>query len=151
MTDQYIGVTPEETLGISHGTLECSEIGRTREFFRQFLGIQTLRHAEPSFMTFLNTPEFYIACVEAGEQTGVQGRENRWELSLDSDGAVLDAHRAAIQLKDVWNIREVTPLSEQDGFAWFALQDLNGNWWGFSARGQDWFENAFEHARRVGP
>ncbi|MDX3895546.1 VOC family protein [Pusillimonas sp.] len=138
---------PGVSSGISHGTLECGQIARARAFYTDFLGVQTLRHGQPAFMTWLSEgPNFAIACVMAGEQARAQTRDNRWELSLDSAEDVAAAHAAAIANKDGWGIRHVDPLTEQDGYPWFCLQDVDGNWWGLSNRGLDWLETAFEHA-----
>ena len=133
-------------LGMSHGTLECRDIPQSRAFHGEFLGLQTLRHSEPSYITWLDERKFFIACVGTGDQTGVQGVENRWELSVGSDEEVLAARQAAEQQQERWGIRTITPLSEQDGYKWFALQDVNGNWWGISSRGADWFDKAFANA-----
>lgn len=135
---------PEELfLGLSHGTLECSEIVATRQFFREFLGVQTLRHGPPSFVTWRGQPSFFIACVEAGDQTKPQGLENHWELAVDTEEEVLAAHAAASREGEAWGIRYVSPLGTLDGFPWFCLQDFNGNYWGISTRSREWLEAVF--------
>ncbi len=135
--------------GISHGTLECRDINATRRFFREVLGLQTLRHSQPSFMTWLGKQPglFVIACVEAGDQTGVQGQENRWELTVESDEAVLQAHAVMTKEAASWGIQHVSSIGSLDGFPWFCLQDMNGNWWGISSRGSDWVIKVFEAER----
>lgn len=144
MSEQVLdGLRAEQYWGMSHGTLECRTIASARAFRTEFLGLETIRHSEVSFVTWLTDPSFYLACVETGEQTGEQGIENRWEVSVQSDSEVSNAHQAAEQQRDQWAIRSITPLSEQDGYKWFALQDADGNWWGISSRGPDWFDRAF--------
>lgn len=133
------------SLGITHGTLECRNIDKTRAFFREVLGVQTVRHVQPAFVTWRSDdPTFLIACVEAGEQTRPQSRDNRWELSLGSADAVHAAHRYITDRQKELGIQQLEPVAEQDGFPWFCLQDLDGNWWGFSNRDLTWFDAKFE-------
>ncbi|MAX44674.1 MAG: hypothetical protein CL589_18880 [Alteromonadaceae bacterium] len=133
----------EQFLGMSHGTLECHNIDDARLFRTEFLGLETVRHSQVSFVTWLNDPRFYLACVETGEQTGEQGLANRWELSVESDEDVVKAFEQATSQRERWGIRDITPLSKQDGFEWFAVQDPDGNWWGITSRNTDWFDAAF--------
>lgn len=147
MSEQAVdGLRADQYWGMSHGTLECRAIDPARAFRTEFLGLKTIRHSQVSFVTWSDDPSFYLACVETAEQTGEQGIENRWELSVQSDGEVLGAHRLAEQQRDQWGIQSITPLSEQDGYKWFALQDADGNWWGVSSRGPEWFDAAFATA-----
>lgn len=139
---------PGLTLGLSHGTLECIEINATRRFYREFLGVQTLRHVMPAFLTWRGDDalwSFYIACVEAGDQTHPQTRDNRWELVVATADEVTAAHEAAVRLKDELGIKQVDPVTEQDGFPWFCLQDPDGNWWGVSNRDMSWFDSTFNN------
>ncbi|MBJ2260103.1 hypothetical protein B7H20_27695 [Pseudomonas aeruginosa] len=136
----------EQFLGMSHGTLECHDIAAARAFRTEFLGLETLRHSAVSFVTWREDRTFYLACVETGEQTGEQGLENRWELSVASDEEVVAAHQEAERQRERWDIRAITPVSVQDGFKWFAVQDADGNWWGVTSRGTDWFDKAFASA-----
>ena len=144
MTEQVLDKPrSEQFLGMSHGTLECRTIAAARTFRTEFLGLGTIKHSDVSFVTWADDTSFYLACVETGDQTGEQGLENRWELSVRSDEEVVAAHQQAEQNRERWQIRAVTPLSEQDGFKWFAVQDADANWWGISSRGPEWFDQAF--------
>ena len=130
-------------LGFTHGTLECRQINPTREFQCGFLGVQTLRHSQPSFITWLGQRSFYIVGVEAGDQVHPQSPDNRWELTVASEEDVRAAHAAATEGAAKWGIQYVSPISTLDGYPWFYLKDLNGNHWGISTRGVDWVESAF--------
>lgn len=144
MSDQAIQAPAKEQYkGMSHGTLECHKIEAARKFRIEFLGLQTIRHSDVSFVTWRDEPNFYLACVETGEQTGEQGIENRWDLTVESDADVEAAYQAAESQREEWGIRDMTHISEQDGFKWFAVQDPDGNWWGVSSRGTDWFDKVF--------
>lgn len=134
----------DKFLGMSHGTLECHNIDAARAFRTEFLGLESIKHSDVSFITWREDQSFYLACVETGDQTGEQGLENRWELSVDSDEEVVAAHQAAESQREKWGIKAITPISEQDGFKWFAVQDPDSNWWGISARGVEWFDKVFE-------
>lgn len=133
----------EVLLGLTHGTIECHQINPTRDFHCGFLGIQTLRHAPPSFLTWFNERSFYVVGVEAGDQVHQQSPNNRWELTVASADEVRAAHDAAIAEAAKWSIQFVSPIGELDGHPWFYLKDLNGNHWGISTRGDDWVEAAF--------
>ncbi|MFT3666431.1 VOC family protein [Piscinibacter sp.] len=132
--------------GLSHGTLELRNIPATRTFFREFLGLRTLRHAVPAFKAWHDHAGFFIACIEIGALPRQQTRDNRWEVAVANAAEVERAHRTALRLKDEQGLLQVDPLQEQDGFPWFCLQDMDGNWWGISNRDSAWMHAAFDAA-----
>lgn len=136
----------EKARGLSHGTLECHEIKPTRRFFREFLGLDTVRHGIPAFMTWRLQPRVYVACVAAGEAVIPQGFENRWELIVANADEVRKAHEASLGMRSQYGIREVRPLETREGVTAFALQDLDGNWWEICDRDPAWYDEVFERS-----
>ncbi|GGX19355.1 hypothetical protein GCM10007242_27760 [Pigmentiphaga litoralis] len=131
--------------GLSHGTLECSDIISSRGLLRDFLGLQTLRHSQPSYTTWRGDPGQFIACVDAGPDFQAQGVENRWELSVESESDFSAAYEAAADALTLGKFRHVSAVTDQDGFPWFSIQDQDGNWWGISNRQRDWLNNFFDN------
>ena len=138
----------EKARGLSHGTLECHDIKTTRRFYREFLGLDTVRHGMPAFMTYRREPRVYVACVAAGESIVAQGYENRWELTVASASDVRKAHQAALDKQAEYDIREVRAVEVREGATYFALQDLDGNWWEITDRDPATYDELFARGDR---
>lgn len=134
----------DRSKGLSHGTLECHDLKPTRHFLRDFLGLDTLRHAQPSFLIWKDEPGVFVACVAAGETVVPQGPENRWEVFVETAQEVDAARQAAIEGQAEYAIRAIGPVEERDGVRSFQLQDLDGNWWEINNRDPRWYDQVFQ-------
>ena len=52
---------------LSHGTLECRNLEKTRDFYERFLGLEVVRTSSTSMWIRLNC-SFAIACVQTGNK-----------------------------------------------------------------------------------
>lgn len=127
---------------LSHGTLECVDLEKTRKFYEQFLGVNVIRHAEAA-MGFWCGGDWFIACVGSGAEPAMQPFANRWGLEVGTAAEVDDAHAAAVRDQEKWEIRQVNDIVQQDGVRSFALQDLDGNWWDIVYRDHRLFDDVF--------
>jgi catechol 2,3-dioxygenase-like lactoylglutathione lyase family enzyme len=112
---------------LSHGTLECYDLERSRRFYEEFLGLECVRHAKPALAIRCGL-RFHIVCVETPEvrPTNVL---NHWGLDVASKEAVDNAHKQALALKDHYGIRQVLDIVEQHGVYSFYMEDRDHNWW----------------------
>lgn len=113
----------------SHGTLGVRDALKTQRFYKEFLGLSSVRKANGTQYVWLGG-EWIIACLPVAKGPEPQGVENRWGLRVATPGEVDAAHAAALAQQAEWEIRQVLPVERQAGGARsFALQDLDGNWW----------------------
>jgi len=131
------------TTSFSHGTLDCRDPLRTQRFYREFLGIHSVRKANGTQYIWLGG-EWLIACLPAAKATPErQGVENRWGLRVATAAEVDAAHEAALAQQKEWEIQQVLPVREEGGSRSFALQDIDGNWWEIFHRPGELYEDVF--------
>ena len=51
---------------LSHGTLECYSLAKSRRFYEEFLGLECVRHAKPAMVLRCGL-KFHVVCVEVGD------------------------------------------------------------------------------------
>jgi catechol-2,3-dioxygenase len=112
---------------LSHGTLESRDLDKTRRFYEECLGIETVRTSPISLMIRLGGKNT-IAVVESVRKTEmpVLGH-NGLDVSTRKD--VDDCHRILEEGKERWGIRKITKPSDQHGTYSFYFCDLDDNWW----------------------
>src|SRR5260221_13886089 len=84
---------------LSHGTLMCKDLARSRRFYEEFLGLEVVRHARPAMMLRLKTG-MYVVAVCIGEKVPNQHVLTHWGLNVASREEVDRAHADARRLKD---------------------------------------------------
>jgi len=139
-----------ETTSFSHGTLGVRDAVATQRFYREFLGLNSVRKANGTQYVWLGG-EWIIACLPTGKAPRqLQGVENRWALQVATAAEVDAAHGAAVAQAALWQIREITPVQADDGGTRsFCLQDLDGNWWEICHRPGHLYDDVFERSATV--
>ncbi|CAJ0729900.1 MULTISPECIES: VOC family protein [Ralstonia] len=112
---------------LSHGTLECYDLNKSRLFYEEFLGLECVRHALPALAIRCGL-RFHIVAVETPE-VHPTNLLNHWGLDVASKEAVDAAHKAALELSEKYGIRQVMDIVNQHGVYSFYLEDLDHNWW----------------------
>jgi catechol 2,3-dioxygenase-like lactoylglutathione lyase family enzyme len=117
---------------LSHGTMECRDLRETRPFYEQFLGLECVQHGRRSMAVRCGL-KFHIVCLQLhpDETPHPLGTNNHWGLDLRSRLDVDAAHRAALEHKDRFKIRQVTDPVDAHGVYSFYVEDLDSNWWEF--------------------
>jgi catechol 2,3-dioxygenase-like lactoylglutathione lyase family enzyme len=113
---------------ISHGTLECRSLAKSRRFYEEFLGLECVVHS-PTSMAIRCGLKFHITAVEVGDALHPGNLLNHWGLDLESRDAVDKAYADIIAEKERYGIAEVKQPTDRHGVYSFYLQDLDGNWW----------------------
>src|SRR5687767_6938298 len=132
---------------LSHGTLECRSLKDSRRFYEEFLGLECVRHAQQAMHARCGI-KFSIVCVEVGNDVKPMSVLNHWGLDVESREAVEAAHKAAIDMKDKYQIGEVTTPSNRHGIYSFYLSDLDGNYWEIEYYDGSVHEDAFDFGDR---
>ena len=113
----------------SHGTMDCRDAVKTQKFLTEFLGLRSVRKSEGTQYVWLGG-RWFVACLCVGEKVPPrQGEDYRFALAVATEAEVTAAHRAALDQKDQWEIREVKDVARDGDTVSFNLRDLNGVWW----------------------
>jgi catechol 2,3-dioxygenase-like lactoylglutathione lyase family enzyme len=113
---------------ISHGTLECRNLYRSRKFYQDFLGLECVVHS-PSSLVIRCGIKFYITAVEVGDALQPAQILNHWGLDVGSREEVEASHKAVTQHKDSWGLLDVKAPVDRHGVFSFYFQDFDTNWW----------------------
>ncbi len=115
----------------SHGTLECRDLSASRKFYEEFLGLETVRHADRAMLLRFPGNDWAIVCMGVGDKARGNRVLNHWGLDLASKAEVDHAYARCLEFKDTYGIRKVTKPKETHGNYQFYFTDLDGNWWEF--------------------
>lgn len=125
---------------LSHGTLECANLRKSRPFYDEFLGLEVVQHAARS-MSLRCGLKFHIICVEVGDKVHPMSYLTHWGLDLRSREEVDLARVAALENSERYGIRSVGETVEQHGVYSFYIQDLDYNWWEIQ-----FYEAGYQHS-----
>ncbi len=128
---------------LSHGTVECQDMAKTRKFYEEFLGIDVIRPL-PEAQYMWRGGAWTVVCVHVDGEPKEQGPENRFELALGSAEEVEDAHQAALDKQTEFGIKVVQPVTETNGIKSFLIQDLDNAWWEISNVTLKHYDQIFE-------
>jgi catechol 2,3-dioxygenase-like lactoylglutathione lyase family enzyme len=113
---------------LSHGTLMCKDLARSRRFYEEFLGLEVVRHARPAMMLRLKSG-MYVVAVCIGERVPNQHVLTHWGLNVATREEVDRAHAEAHRLKEKYGIQKINKVLDRHGAYGFYFQDLDNNWW----------------------
>jgi catechol-2,3-dioxygenase len=112
---------------LSHGTLEARDLEKTRVFYEQCLGMQTIRTSPVSLMIRLGG-NHTIAVVQNPRKPEMP-LLNHNGLDVRTREDVDHCHRVLEAGKEKWGIGKITRPADQHGTYSFYFSDLDGNWW----------------------
>lgn len=145
MTDTPSEPRPEPTLKLnfySHATLECRDIQKTRQFFNEFLGFETVQMSPASFWARLGGNQV-IVVVKAAIPSGEMNFLNHNGLDVATEAEVDAAYETVQRDAQKWGLKKITKPKvihgtycfyfwDQDGNAWEILSNPKGGYsWGF--------------------
>ena len=116
-------------LKLSHGTCMVGDLKRSRKFYREFLGLEVVRHGERAMMFRLGT-RMHVVCVEfPPEKLWSMHVLHHWGIDVASHEEVDRAYEAAKAEQAKWGLKKVQKPVLQHGVYSFYLQDFDHNWW----------------------
>lgn len=131
------------TTSFSHGTLGLRDAVETQRFYKEFLGIHSVRKANGTQYIWLGG-EWIVACLCTGKAPRqAQGVENRWALRVATAAEVDAAHQAALAQQEEWDIQKILDVLNDGDSRSFSLQDRDGNWWEIFYRPGRLYEDIF--------
>jgi len=114
---------------LSHGTCMVGDLKRSRKFYREFLGLEVVRHGERSMMFRLGTG-MHVVCVEfPPEKLWNMHVMHHWGVDVETRAAVDAAYESAKLEAEKWGLKKVQKPVEQHGVYSFYIQDFDNNWW----------------------
>jgi catechol-2,3-dioxygenase len=113
----------------SHATLECRDIKRTRQFFEEFLGFETVQMADVSFWARLGGDQIIVVVQSPQGKKADMPFLNHNGLDVGTEADV-DAAWAIIKRDaEAWNLKKITKPVIQHGTYCFYFWDLDDNAW----------------------
>jgi len=113
---------------LSHGTMECYDLRKSRRFYEEFLGLECVRHVRTA-MALRCGLRFHIICLEVGQTLKPVSQKNHWGIDVGIADEVELNQKAATEMKDHYELRTVTNCVKQHGVYSFYIEDLDHSWW----------------------
>ena len=114
---------------LSHGTLMCCDMKKSRQFYEEFLGLEVVRHAKPAMMFRLATGMHVVAVECSPDKLWDMHVLHHWGVDVATKEEVDEAYKNAQEQKDKYGIRKIMKPVMQHGVYSFYIQDLDKNWW----------------------
>ncbi|MCB2082664.1 MAG: VOC family protein [Sphingomonadaceae bacterium] len=134
----------------SHATLECLDIAKTRRFFEEFLGFETVQMADISFWARLGGDQIIVVVQSpTGKKQDMPFlNHNGLDVATDAD---VDAAWATIkEHQDEWGMSKVTKPLVQHGTYCFYFTDMDGNMWEILSNPEGGYRWGFERGDQEG-
>jgi catechol 2,3-dioxygenase-like lactoylglutathione lyase family enzyme len=127
---------------LSHGTVECHDLGAARRFYTELLGMEVVQTSAISLMLRLNT-NTTKACVETKGETSA-GHYSHFGFDFETREEVDAAHEIVLAQKDNYGVKKVTrPLAQHGTYAFYVV-DADDNWWEFLTNPEGGYSYVFE-------
>ena len=117
---------------LSHGTMECYDLDRSRQFYREVLGLEVVApspSAKPHYVKHPATPWYIVSLQVPLSEKKILGPHQRFTLGLESTRAVEEAQRWLKESGKEAGITGLTEISDRNGAVSFMLSDPDSNWW----------------------
>ena len=128
--DSDTGQSPVlKTRFYSHATLECRDIKRTRQFFNDFLGFETVQMANVSFWARLGGDQIIVIVQSPAKNKESMPFLNHNGLDVGSDAEVDAAYELVKRDAEKWGLHKISKPVVQHGTYCFYFWDLDDNAW----------------------
>ena len=133
---------------LSHGTLESTDLDKSRGFYEDFLGLEVIRTSPISLLLRLGGNNT-LAVVEVKEKVPMP-MLNHNGLDVSTKADVDTAHAACVAQTEKWGIKKVTRALDQHGTYCFFLCDPDENWWEILTNPKGGYSWMFERGEQDG-
>jgi catechol 2,3-dioxygenase-like lactoylglutathione lyase family enzyme len=117
---------------LSHGTITCLNLDRSRQFYREVLGLDVVspsRSVKPSYIKHPSTPWYVVSLERAPELRVPLTRMQRYTIAVESPAALIEAHRRLKEGGAEAGVTELEEITETAESVSFLLSDPDKNWW----------------------
>ena len=133
---------------LSHGTLESTDLDKSRGFYEDFLGLEVIRTSPISLLLRLGGNNT-LAVVEVKEKVPMP-MLNHNGLDVSTKADVDAAHAACVAQTEKWGIKKVTRPLDQHGTYCFFICDPDDNWWEILTNPEGGYSWMFERGEQSG-
>jgi predicted lactoylglutathione lyase len=113
----------------SHATLECKDIKRTRQFFEEFLGFETVQMASISFWARMGGDQIVVVVQSTRKTKDLMPFLNHNGLDVATDAEVDEAYQQVKVHAEEWGLHKITKPIVQHGTYCFYFWDMDDNAW----------------------
>ena len=111
---------------LTHGTITCINLERSREFYRNVLGLDVVspsRSVKPHYIKHPETPWYVVSLEKLAAERKLLTPSQRYTVTVDSRTDAADAHRWLTQHRAEAGITELGELNESEDATAFLLAD----------------------------
>ena len=112
---------------LSHGTLESRDLEKSRQFYKECLGLDVIKTSPVSLMIKLGGDNT-IAVVHSKKKAEMS-LLNHNGLDVATREDVDECHRILKEQQEKWGIAKISTPADQHGTYAFYFRDLDDNWW----------------------
>ncbi len=134
----------------SHATLECKNIERTRQFFEEFMGFETVRMADISFWSRLPGGTAIVVVQSPTSTTHKMAFLHHNGVDVATEAEVDAAHGVVTRDAEKWGLTKITKPMVQHGTYAFYFWDMDDNAWEVCANPPGGYAWAFERGDQAG-
>lgn len=114
---------------ISHGTLEVRDVDRSRQFYEEFFGFETVRTSKVSLWVRLGGDHVYVAVKAPPGEKAVMPFLYHNGIDVESDAEVDEAYAIVMRDAEKWGLHDITKPIVQHGSYSFYFRDMDENFW----------------------
>nr|WP_176392269.1 VOC family protein [Sphingomonas sp. CDS-1] len=133
---------------ISHGTLEVVDIDKTRKFYEEFLGFETVRASKASLWVRLGGEHIYVVVKVLKKEPMPFLNHNGVDVMTDEE--VDEAHKITLRDAEQWGLHGITKPSLQHGTYSFYFYDADDNCWEILSNPKGGYSWMFERGDQEG-
>ena len=127
---------------LSHGTIECGDLEKSRRFYEDLLGLDVVQTSKISLQLRLNSATT-IVCVQTNGEVSA-GLFSHFGFDLETEEEVDAAYEKVATVKDEYGIRKLMRPGLQHSVYSFYMVDLDGNWWEILKNPKGGYTHLFE-------
>ena len=114
---------------LSHGTLEVRDVDRSRQFYEEFLGFDTVKTSKLSVWVRLGGEHVYVAVKAPPGEKAVMPFLYHNGIDVGSDAEVDKAYEVVTRDAEKWDLHDITKPMVQHGSYSFYFRDMDENYW----------------------
>jgi catechol 2,3-dioxygenase-like lactoylglutathione lyase family enzyme len=121
---------------LTHGTITCLNLDRSRQFYREVLGLDVVspsRSVKPSYIKHPSTPWYVVSLERSPEMRVPLTPLQRFTVAVESRAALVEAHRLLKDRREELGVIELQEIQENGELVSLLLSDPDGNWWEISS------------------
>lgn len=112
---------------LSHGTIDVLDLDRSRKFYTEFLGLETVRTNSNSMQLKLGGKNTLVVVQVRKKEPMSMLNHNGLDVATREE--VDRCHRITVEQQERWGIKKITKPSDQHGNYAFYFVDADDNWW----------------------